>query len=362
MKKKITFIAINILLLVIFDILFSNVYKFFVKDSFFNDTPNRVFSSVYNHTLVEDFRGTDTWWLGNREYKYDFFTNSLGLKDKSNRIVGFTSSKKRIAFIGDSFTEGIGLSYPQTFVGIIDSTLSKNNIEVLNFGVSSYAPVIYWRKIKHYLDAGLKIDNLVVFIDISDVVDEMYIYKLDEQNRVAFSYESIEKSTVRDWLNQNSSIYRFYVFTKKYFKKQFQKPKSNDIDLINDTKWRSLWTVNNWAYKEYGQKGQQQMAFYMNKLNEECKKNNIKLTIAVYPWPNQIYYNDLNSIHVKFWNDWALKSNIDFINFFPFFIKNKQTKAEQQSIINQNYIQNDFHFNKNGNRLIASEFLKIYKP
>jgi hypothetical protein len=43
------------------------------------------------------------------------FTDSLGFKDASRRAV---PDRRRILFIGDSFTEGVGLPYEQTFVGL----------------------------------------------------------------------------------------------------------------------------------------------------------------------------------------------------------------------------------------------------
>ena len=77
--------------------------------------------------------------------------------------------------MGDSFTEGGLLDYTDTFVGRIDSDLGEKKIEVLNAGVSSYSPIIYWRKIKYLIeDMKLKFDEVVVFIDISDPYDETH--------------------------------------------------------------------------------------------------------------------------------------------------------------------------------------------
>ena len=57
---------------------------------------------------------------------YSISTNSLGFKDKTNRQISLKTDKKRLVFIGDSFTEGLGLIYEKTFVGLIDETLKKN--------------------------------------------------------------------------------------------------------------------------------------------------------------------------------------------------------------------------------------------
>ena len=78
------------------------------------------------------------------------------------------------------------MEYQNTFVGIISEQLSREKIEILNASVISYSPIIYWRKIKYLIDdIGLKFDELVVFIDISDIEDEALRYKLSENNTVS---------------------------------------------------------------------------------------------------------------------------------------------------------------------------------
>ena len=70
---------------------------------------------------------------------------------------------------------GLGLAYEKTFVGLYEK-YSKN--KVFNLAVTSYSPIIYFNKIKYYLDRGLKTKHVIVFIDISDIDDEKNYYKL----------------------------------------------------------------------------------------------------------------------------------------------------------------------------------------
>ena len=55
----------------------------------------------------------------------------------------------------------------------IRSMLNSGNYytqeNVINMGVTSYSPIVYSRKIQHYIENGLNIDEVIVFIDISDV-------------------------------------------------------------------------------------------------------------------------------------------------------------------------------------------------
>ena len=87
---------------------------------------------------------------------------------------------------------------------------------------------------------------------------------------------------------------------------------------------------------------------------------NINLSDMIYPWPSQIWYEDLDSKQVKIWKNWALGKNINIFNLFPYFVKSNITELEKLKILKKYYIPSDCHFNENGNRILANEFLKNY--
>ncbi|MCX5892542.1 MAG: hypothetical protein NTW80_06140, partial [Deltaproteobacteria bacterium] len=127
-------------------------------------------SAYYHHGLVANYSGE----MNYGPYKYLFKTNSLGFKDNSNRSVSKVNNKYRLVFMGDSFTEGVGFVYDDTFVGMIAKQLGNSDYEVLNPSVSSYSPKLYYLKTKYLIEkCGLKIDELFVFIDLSDISDEI---------------------------------------------------------------------------------------------------------------------------------------------------------------------------------------------
>ena len=54
----------------------------------------------------------------------------------------------------------------------------------MNAGRGSYSPIVYWRKIKHLIeDVGLKFNEVVAYIDISDPQNEL-AYKLSKDNNI----------------------------------------------------------------------------------------------------------------------------------------------------------------------------------
>jgi hypothetical protein len=78
--------------------------------------------------------------------------------------------------VGDSFTEGVGVPYEETFVGLGSAF---PNLDVLNAGVSDYGPSVYYLKTKYLLDLGLQVNEIIVYVDISDVADEAVSYRFD---------------------------------------------------------------------------------------------------------------------------------------------------------------------------------------
>ena len=139
-------------------VLFSLLLVDFLSAEFFiptNYNSYRCPSAWYHHDLLPMQSAKSIW--GQKEYKV--FTNSLGFKDASCREVSLKSqkNKRRIVLMGDSFTEGIGMDWEDSFAGI----LSKNNPdkEFLNAAVVSYSPKLYYLKTKYLLEnAGLKFD------------------------------------------------------------------------------------------------------------------------------------------------------------------------------------------------------------
>jgi lysophospholipase L1-like esterase len=109
------------------------------------------------------------------------------------------------------------------------------------------------------------------------------------------------------------------------------------------------------VYDDWASKGLDISALYMQRLVDLCKKNNIKITIAVYPWTNLIMERDLHSKMVVFWADFTKKNNIAFLNYFPDFINDQATSAQ---VIDKYFLPDDIHWNEQGHELIANEIIK----
>ena len=124
---------------------------------------------------------------------------------------------------------------------------------------------------------------------------------------------------------------------------------------------RALYTLDRSLFNAFGKKGYRLAAHHLKILKNLLDKYDIGLTLVIYPWPDQIFQNDLNSVHVRFWKKWTFDNHVDFINLFPYFVS-KRNKEENIQFIKDHYILGDIHFNKLGNKVFATNFLKEWAP
>jgi hypothetical protein len=82
--------------------------------------------------------------------------------------------------------------------------------------------------------------------------------------------------------------------------------------------------------------------------------------IAVYPWSTQLYFKDLESMQVKIWKNFSEENKVEFIDLFPLFLDAKDNQENIMNKIKKYYIPFDVHFNKEGNKIIADYFLKVF--
>lgn len=310
----------------------------------------------YEHTLKPNVDGWDIW--GGKPYRLK--TNSLGYKDSGNRVIQRTSTKKRIVFIGDSFTEGIGLPYEKTFVGIIDEALEDSTYEILNAGVSSYSPKLYYLKIKHLVEVlRYDIDEIILFADLSDMQDEIAYEGFSPRQKHSFSLGHRIKVRTLNYLVVNSLLGNIAYY---YISRNASKGGKPGEGLLHGI-WKddeSYWKQRQWWYSKYyeqwGQRGEGLARGNMEKLIALCNRNGIKMSIVIYPWPKQITEGRANNRQTRFWKGLAQENGLGFMDLFPYFIE----RADPQFTIDSYYIKDDVHFNEKGHRAVAEEFLETF--
>ncbi len=129
-----------------------------------------VHDPVRHHAFKPDCTSVYAWG-GSR---YEFSSNSLGFRDEKVREVPLADPRPRILILGDSMTEGM-LPWGDSYVGRIAAHFSQ--YDFLNGAVRSYSPSNYFNVTRMVLSRGYDIDEVIVFIDISDVQDEATFYR-----------------------------------------------------------------------------------------------------------------------------------------------------------------------------------------
>lgn len=360
----------------------------------------------YHHDLKKNYHGNLRWG----PMYYEIYTNSLGFKDSRYGDVTLSSKKYRFLILGDSFGEGIGVPYGKTFVGLVEKKLNLSMYEILNASVKSYSPKLYNLKTRYLIEEiGLHFNELYVFIDISDISDEIFWYRVKPVRKFSpshmlkvlnsflfnnfYSYNKLGEKIVRSLVgyvytmkriikkvlrysetvllndplvraqNKKNEFEPLHVNaiqnTRKDYNKKSDKEEYINMHLFKEHFYedRAKWTYDEEIYQKWGEKGLKLAEKNMRELVLLCNQHTVKLTIAVYPWPDQIRRQERESLQVKFWRDFAKKHNIGFIDFFPNFIYSKNS----DEIIEKYFIPGDNHWNENGHALIAKELWKRIK-
>ena len=309
----------------------------------------RIPSSIYHHDLAANVETEAVW--GHARYPYR--TNDLGFRDAAPRMVSKRPASRRLLILGDSFTEGLGVSFEETFAGIIADRLRPEGVDVLNAAVSSYSPAIYYRKTKYLLEARkLHFDHVMVFIDISDIEDEAKYYRIENDTVIGTehlrSFHSPGRSEqLKIFLKENSVLIRLAVLLKNMVIRGRHGPY---IGIGLD---RALWTIDERLFAEYGADGLRRAGSNMDRLLDLLQDRHIGLTVVVYPWPDQIVNGDVNSRQVSYWQAWTEQRNVAFINLFPKFIDGEDYEAT----LEKHFIPGDTHWNESGHRLVAETVL-----
>jgi len=283
--------------------------------------------------------------------------DSLGFRDRVVRQVPLADARRRVVFIGDSFTEGMGLDYDKTFVGLVDQALSRRGIEVLNAGVASYCPIIYDRKLRFLLEeVGLRFDELVVYVDIGDIQDEVS-YMFDDRGNVVPRYSRRNREGRLNRLYEDPVLGRLHRLEDVLDDNTLATARLYGWlhGLARSSGFRAArWTFDDRAFEEYGREGLEAARQHMDALAAALQHHGVGLTVAVYPWRDQIRAGDRDSRQVRFWREWTSAHGAGLIDYFPRFVGT----APEAEVERRYFIPGDIHWNEEGHRVIAQGFLE----
>jgi hypothetical protein len=319
---------------------------------------------------------------------YEFFTNSLGLRDEKVRQVPVAVSQPRLLILGDSFTEG-KVAWRDSYVGRISEHFRQ--YDFLNGGCQSYSPSNYLNMARIVLALGVEIDAVIVFIDISDTQDEAAYYRdIDDSGAVARPERQVRPASggsafgsrirrrlvwnnnalfvenlLRQHLLLTNSLLEFLyrgLVRRGYYPAVLQGNTVFDYE-------RSAWTYRKVAegepfpigYAPLGVDGgiakeRAKMAL----LWQELAKRGIPLSVVVYPWPAQVINDTSDSRQVRVWREWCGGRCKRFVSLFPAFLAVREAcpKSEPGCWYLSQFTFGDVHYNSGGNALVANAVIE----
>ncbi len=95
----------------------------------------------------------------------------------------------------------------------------------------------------------------------------------------------------------------------------------------------------------------------MDKIHNILKERNIKFSLAIYPWPQNLISTQNNSFYRNEWRSFCQNRCEYFIDYFDDFI-NEVNDIGFEKVYEKYFFWSDVHFNKEGNLLIANKIIK----
>jgi hypothetical protein len=348
-------------ILLALDLIYSNFF------SHENYRPAGIRHARYSHGFAANYAGYEHWG----PLYHPFYTNNLGFKDGMVRNVPAKTDIHRVLLIGDSFTEGMGMSFEDSFAGLLFKAGQAHveKIEFLNAGVALYSPVIYFQKIKFFLESGLTFDEVIVFLDLSDVGEEATRnFCIDDDPRYRRYCDADDSNDaldatekLREWIRRNLVVlYRTRLMIRNEIEKLrgdgFNAEGVLAVDSAENAE--TSWTFPNstTALPPLGLDGGIERSLKnMQALADLLAERGIPMTIVVYPWPVQLAHDDRDDRHVAIWREFCVKNCKAFIDLFPAFFAAKDTHADWY---NRFFIYGDVHFSAEGHMLVFRELSK----
>jgi hypothetical protein len=342
-------VASVVLVVLVLDFACKKIYR-----SLLPVTHGRTSHPVYDHGYRENFQWMDKYG----PLKTPFFSNSLGFRDSQIREVSLKSQDPRLLLIGDSYCEGVGITWEKTFAGILDEKLKPLGIEVLNAGVMSYTPILEKIKIRYLVEKqGLEFDRVILFLDLSDIKDELF-YEEDDQGRarlipygpfasqagwgtwVENFGEFCEDMIEPNFVLLGALARNLKIEIRKAARKELGK--RGAFTTLPD--WIQYWETEDPPKKEIADRGIEKLQVTMDKLVSYLQEKEIPFTLVIFPRQEYSMEGKRETKVQKIWREWAERRRVDLIDLFPAFSVPDAARY---------YIPGDGHWDEQGHLLVA---------
>lgn len=255
------------------------------------------------------------------EFKFNRTTNSLGLSDREFAI---KKSGLRIIGLGDSFTEGTGVSQDSTWLKRVESQLRQINpelrAETLNAGVGGSDPVYQYQLLADQL-LNYKPDIVILSINSSDLVEIGYRGGFERFNEDGSSGRAAPNW---EWVYQQSHLVRMVAHNG--FKLNHYLISEEEASLGKNLAVGHITEV-------------------MNKLVELGESHHFKTLVVLHPIETDFETQHYQNQQLVQLSNYLSPSNINYLDLLQCFKTLGVTNKEQAK---EYYWPLDQHFNQKG--------------
>ncbi len=360
MKKKILNYLFVLLVLVTVDITLGSL----LSSKFLNSSFE--FMSLhpyYNH----GFERNKTGVLHFGPLHPQYYTNSLGLKDRRQREVAIASDKRRILFLGDSYIEGVGYTYDSTFCGYLSALLDSERYEILNGGVRAYSPKLACLRLEYLLGSDhLRINDVYLALNSIDMFDDLIYQDFipTPVNGPKDKMMSLKKTVIAHSLTFTVIAFcadQYYVRANNlgsdaaylYWVKTDNK--YNEETNYRFLDYRISWNCPGLITTPVSEKVIGLCKNDLTRMRKLCSDNGIRFHIIIYPIMGETMplaqFKTNNDLFVSLIRNYCAANKTDMIDLDPLFLSD-------DAGINKKYIQNycidgDSHWNAKGHKRVA---------
>jgi hypothetical protein len=298
----------------------------------------------------------------------NLFSDEMGLR--TGKKVKKNPNNKNILTFGDSMTFGAGLEYEDTYVGLIDKKMTNYNI--YNFAVGSYSPSVHLYKLKTAIKNNIVPHKILLFLDLSDVLDESQRWIDDEQDgipkRPGITPNWGKKGEPkRGFIDRNfklskelSALVRFNLRFLRSEIKNMSKTNNKNLKIKTSIQGQYTYTkIENldkrfWK-KNYFSKGLKKIKEKIDEISLLAKRHNSEFYLIIYPWAETLELGQKQFSWSDFGKGLCKNGNCILINAIPEF---KNYKENNKNWVNKLYFLNDEHLNRGGAKLLSEIVIK----
>ncbi len=315
MKKIIIIALYNLVIVILLCIIFEMLIRLFIPEIKYGGGTSKelLIPSMYSSSpgLAANYRGES-----NRIIKSTNAYHSWLYNKKLN------SNKKKILFLGDSVTMGIGIENDSTFAGRLSNYFKIINPSLIGYSSIDYLNVFNAFVVENRFD--LNFDAVIIFWTLNDIYSNYPTQDPPSFQSDDFLYPII------NFLRRNSKA---YIFLKDIFSDRSKAYFEYDRRYysLNDTLLQS--PVQN-----------------INGISSKCKQLNIPFYLFIFPYEYQLRQTNDSTIlnPQKILTNLLTQSEIEVIDCIAAF-------PSGNGNVKDYYLYGDgIHFSEKGHQLIAS--------